>query len=213
MLAQADAVAEGLLEAAAAAGDQVIAGILHPGGVGADERQGRARHLQLAPRRAAREVLDRLAIAIAGDEIHGAELALRAEDAIDEAHALEELPPVVVRHHAEAGDDVPHRHVGRAVALMLGSHEVVRGGAGAREPRPEPGQGGRGGGVLIAEALGQLHGEGRREHLVAHALEGARGRWAARPARAGCRRADPPPSAPRAPPRSPRRAGAGSPAG
>ena len=47
------------------------------------------------------------------------------------------------------------------LGCMLGAHQLLRGRPGAREPRLEPGQRGRGRRILVAETLGELHGEGR----------------------------------------------------
>ena len=172
MVTEPDAIAEGLLEPRASPRDQVVAGILHVRRVRAGKRQRGARDLHLGPPRAARQILDGLAVAVTRGEVHGAEVALGAQDAVHQAHALEELPPVERLHHAEAGDDVPHRHIGGPLALVLGAHQLLGRRAGGGEPLLEPGERRRGVGVLVSQALDELHRIGGREYLVAQTREG-----------------------------------------
>ena len=74
---------------------------------------------------APRELLDRVTVAVARREVHGAEVAVGSQRRIDEADALEELGPVEGRHRPHAGDHVADRHVRRGLALVLDSHELV----------------------------------------------------------------------------------------
>ncbi len=103
-LPQRSAKSELSLERRTPARDQVVAGILLAArrriagvrrlGAGAPRRLERTPgDLELGVSRAARELFDRVAVAIARREVHRGEVALGAQRLIDEADALEEAPP------------------------------------------------------------------------------------------------------------------------
>ena len=168
------AVAEDRLEAAPAAGDQMVAGIVLASGdrgparrglerrlVGC--RQGPARHLELGVAGAAGEILDGVAVAIAGGEVEGGEVAASPQAGVDQADPLDEIGPVDGRDAAHAGDDVAHRDVHRPLALVLGADQLLPSSALRRQPVLEPAQGRHRVGVLVAQPLDELHGEGGRQ--------------------------------------------------
>jgi hypothetical protein len=66
-------------------------------------------------------------VAIARREVHGGEVAPGAQRRIDETDALEELRPIDGGHETHAGDHVAHRHIARALPLMLLADDLVRG--------------------------------------------------------------------------------------
>ncbi len=166
-----DVVADLLLEDAAAVRDQVVARILGvaPGwragslrGRGGPPGRGHreAGDLELGAGGGAGEILDRVTVLVAGREVQGAEGGAGAQRLVDEADALEEVGPVEGRHHAHAGDHVADRHVHRGLVLMLGVHQLVGRLSSRGELLVEPPQGGGRLGILLAQALHQLDGEG-----------------------------------------------------
>ena len=166
------AAAKVLLEGAAAAGDQIISGVVFgPRAVvltrgrvaclsgGRDRAVG---DVGLAVAGAAREFLDRAAIEIPGREIHRREIAAGAHDRVDRADAFEEFRPIDRRDQAHAGDDVAHRHVHRALALNFLVDDLVGGGSLGAQSVVQPAQRRCRVRIAVAQALRQLHGELRR---------------------------------------------------
>ena len=90
-----------------------------------DGAQGDA-HLPLAG--AVGQLLDRLAIAVAAQEVHAAVDAggIALEHPLDEADRLEVLAPVERRDEAQAGDDVGDRDLRRRLALVLAADGLLR---------------------------------------------------------------------------------------
>src|SRR5262249_61666937 len=99
-----------------------------------------------------------MSIAVTGREIHRAELALTAEQMVDQAHLLEEVTPVEGRHDPQARDHVSYGHVRGGLALMLGTDQVVSRGATRCEPLVEPACRRRRRRVLVAQPLGEAPG-------------------------------------------------------
>ena len=155
-------------------------------------RRRAARDLELGAAGAARELLDRAAVAVARREVHLREVALGAQRGVDEADALEELRPVDRGDQPHAGDHVADRHVHRALALVLVAHDLVGRRALRREALVEPLQRRRDARILVAQPLHELHGERARQAAPARARaaprrparrRGRRRRAAGRPAR------------------------------
>ena len=117
------------------------------------------RDLSLRQRAAARQVLDRAAVAVARPEIHRREGAGRAQPRVDKADALEEIGPVDVGDEPHAGDDIAHGDIGHALAVMRLAHRLVDGHALGRQPLVQPAERGRGARVLVAQAFGELRGK------------------------------------------------------
>src|SRR5262245_5822918 len=108
-----------------------------------------------------------MSITVTGREVHLTELALGAKQMVDRAHLPDEGAPVEGRHDAQARADVSYGHVAGGLALMLGADEFGSGGAARGEPLVEPACGRSRRRVLIAEPLGESHGERRALRPVA----------------------------------------------
>jgi hypothetical protein len=119
--------------------------------------------LELESAGASRELLDGVAVPVAGREVHGAEVTAGAQGLVDEADAFEELRPVERGHRPHAGDHVAHRHVRGGLVLELDSHEIVGRRSGRRELLVEPGERRHGLGILVTQTLDELDGERRRQ--------------------------------------------------
>ena len=173
--------------------DQIVAGIFDSISGRSAGQRGRPRgtlrsgnrlpgDVEFGAPRAPREVLDRVTVAVAGREVHGAEVAPRTEHFVHGAHALEELRPVEGRHHPHAGDHVADRHVHGGLALVFDSDQLVGRRAELRELFVEPRERGRRLGILLAQALHELHGEGDGQGGRLEPLEGqGPGRTSAEP--------------------------------
>jgi hypothetical protein len=112
------------------------------------------------------ELLDRLPVPVAGEELHAPVHAggIALQHPLDEAHRLDVAGPVERRAEPQAPDDVRHRHLIGGLALVLAADGLLRrlplGGevllesvADRREPRP-----------VLAHALEELHDERGVEH-------------------------------------------------
>ena len=121
------------LEVVAPSADEVVADVRRRVG-GRAARGGLARvlnrlqrqvHLRLS--RGVGNLLDRLALLVAAQEIHAAIHAGRIapQGVFDEAHVLEVLAPVQLGTEPEAVDGVAHRHLQHALALMLAADRVL----------------------------------------------------------------------------------------
>ena len=174
------AEAEGLLEGRPPVTDEVVADVVvpgvvrparvpHPGAFRVERR--RPRDVELGPTRAARELFDRVAIAVAGREVHRAVARGRPEDAVDEADALEELRPVERRHQGHAQDHVAHRHVGGGLPLVLDPNDLVGRRPLGGQTLIQPQERGGDGRILIAQALDELDGERGHERALAEPLQ------------------------------------------
>ena len=158
------------LEGEPPVGDQVVAGIVIPGGLGrfaldllwdgVCQVECRSGNLDLGHRRAATEFLDGLAVAVARREVHVAEGAARAKQRVDHADALDELSPIERGDQAHARDHIADRHVHGRLALVLESHRLVGGRALRHESILQPTEGRGDRRVLIAKALEELHERG-----------------------------------------------------
>ena len=120
-------------------------------------------HLELRAARSARELLDRMPIAIARREVHLREVAVGAQDGIDEAHALEDRGPIERGDEAHARDHVADGDVHPDLALVFLADDRLGGRTLAREALVQPDQRRRDPRVLIAQALEQSNNEGRRQ--------------------------------------------------
>ncbi len=90
-------------------------------------------NLRLA--RGLRDLFNRLAHAIAAEEIH---LRIHArgiapQDVVDQADRFDVLAPVNRRAEAQAGDGVGHRRLARRLLLMLEADDVLGAGEAGRE--------------------------------------------------------------------------------
>ena len=162
------------LEAPASGGDQVVTGILLAleclvcGALAARARLARglnraARDLELRPLGAARELLDREAVAIAGRKVHLREVTLGAQRVVDETDALEQLGPVDRGDQAQARDRVADRHVQRALSLVLAAHDLFRSRLLRRESFLQPLKRRSDSWILIAQPLHELNRERARQ--------------------------------------------------
>ncbi len=123
------AKSEGLLEGAAAVADEVIAGVASAVILARARRRQRdharwATSSSVAPR-ASRELLDGVAVAVAGGEVHRRIADVRLQHGVDQADALEELLPVERGHEAHARDHVADGDVHRGLPLVLDADDVV----------------------------------------------------------------------------------------
>ena len=174
-------VAERPLESAVAVAEEIVAGIaLALVGTVAGARlggvDGAARDVELGLARAAGELLDGLAVMVAGGEVHLGEIAALAEQGIDQADALDQLGPVDRRDLPHAGDDVAHGDVHRGLALVLGLRHLGDRAALLLDALLEPLQLARHPRVEIAEAVGELHDDGGRKRPVGRGEQRGDGR-------------------------------------
>ncbi len=167
-LAGARAVVESLFELRLAVVDEVVADVrvrlrLGVRGVGLrGQLDRRARHLGLARVRALGDALDDVAVAVARLEVHQPVDArgVFAEDGIDEADRLEEVAPVERREQAHRGDDVADRDLRGGLPLVFELDGLLKARALLLlKPAFEPVEDGRERGVLLAQALRELHDE------------------------------------------------------
>ena len=167
--------AERHLEGPAAVADEIEAGVILAAVVEIARRRPHdhlAGNLQLRAARAPRELLDGVAVAVAGGKVHRRIAGIRLEHAVDQADALEELRPVQGGHQAHAHDHVTDRHVHGRLPLMLEPHHVVGRRPLVGQPLVQPQEGGRHGGILIAQPLDELHREGGHQRGILEFLEG-----------------------------------------
>ena len=130
---QARADAQVALELGAAAADQevahVVPAVVVRGGEGglpcAFHRGQRDPALALPVR--VRQVLDRLAVAVAAQEVHAAVDAggIALQDLLHQAHPLEQRGPVLGRGEAQAGDRVRDRDLLARLPLGLAADEIL----------------------------------------------------------------------------------------
>ena len=151
------------LERSTPPGNQVIARVSLAAVAIACGRQGRARNLEFAQRRAPRKLLDRAAIKVARRKIHRREVAAGPQRVVDETDALDELRPVDVGDQPHARDDVADRHVRRTLSLVLVAHDLVGGRSLCGQARLEPRQRRRHPRILVPQPLHELDGKGLRQ--------------------------------------------------
>ena len=174
------AEAERLLEGRAPVADEVVADLVMPGivrlagfpcpGALRIERR-RPGDVELGPTRPTRQLFNRVAVAVAGREVHRAIGRRRAEDAVDEADALEELRPVERRHQGHAQDHVADRHVGGGLPLVLDPDDLVGRRPLSGQTLIQPQERGGNGRILIAQALDELDSERGHERAVVEPLQ------------------------------------------
>ena len=121
---------------------------------------GRAGDVELRAVGAARQFLDGAAIKIARREVHVAKRAAGGERVVHQAYALEQLGPISVGNHAQAGDDVAHRDDPGPLPLVFVVHDHVCRRSLRGEVLVEPCQRGGDPGILIAQPVYELDGEG-----------------------------------------------------
>ena len=175
-LAQGRPVTELSLELRPAPRDQVVAGIRPDlsGRLARGRVLGRAASdLLLGEPAALRELLDAVAVAVARREIHVRDVRPAAQLALDQAHALEEVPPVDGREQPHARDDVAHRDVERRLLPVLGRDQLVAVHARARDPFLDPAQRRNLLRIVIAKALDELNHECRLQPIVRGETDGA----------------------------------------
>ena len=109
------------------------------------------------------QVLHRLAVAVAAQEVHVAVDAGRValQHTLDEAHRLEVLAPVEGRREAEARDDVRDGDLRRRLVLVLAADRLLRGRQLREQMRVDRGAHRREARAILAHALQQLHDERR----------------------------------------------------
>ena len=120
----------------------------------------RAGNVEFGAVGAARQFLDGAAIKIARREIHVAKRAAGREHVVHQADALEQLRPVGVGNHAHAGDDVAHRDDAGPLPLVFVVHDRVCRRSLRGEMLVEPCQRRGDPGILIAQTVHELDGEG-----------------------------------------------------
>ena len=115
--------------------DEVVADVGGPIGgrsaggrlAGAFDRPQRDPHLRVSARR--RELLDRLALSIATEEVHPSVRAGRIalQHLLDQADRLDVLAPVERGAEAQAGNGIGHRHLVGRLALVFAANRRFRG--------------------------------------------------------------------------------------
>ena len=156
------------LEIRAALADEVVAHVDRaPRGVAllglARALDGSQRHPKLALPGAVGEVLHRLPVAVAAQEVHLAVGAggVALQHALDQADRLEVLAPVERGQQPQARDHVCHRDLRRRQLLVLAADRLFRGRLLRDEVRVHGGAHGREPRAVLAHALQQLHHERR----------------------------------------------------
>ncbi len=109
---------------------------LRPESVGAGDRP--FRDLDLGKSGSSREILDRVAVAVAGRKIHLRDARSLFERLLDQTHGLEEICPVDGGNEPHARDHVAHGHVGRDLLEVLEPHDLVGGQPLGSDPLREP---------------------------------------------------------------------------
>ena len=125
-----------------------------------DRPQG---HPELPLPGAVGQLLHRLAVAVAAQEVHAAVRRSRValQHPLDEAHRLEVLAPVEGRAEAEARDDVRDGDLRRRLVLVLAADRLLRGHVLREEVGVDCRAHGRESRAVLAHALQQLHDERR----------------------------------------------------
>ena len=108
------------------------------------------------------DLFNRVAVQVAGGEIHRREDAGRilAEHLVDTAHRLDEFTPVGRAQNAEAADAVADRDLVGGLPLALRVHEPLDGLALFGEALLDPGEREGQGGALTLQTPSQLSDEG-----------------------------------------------------
>ena len=132
-------------------------------------RQRRLGDIELGKPRTARQMFDGAAIEIARGKIHAGEAICLAQLCIDQADAFEQVCPVYVGNQPHAGDDIAHRDIGCALALLGVLHHCLDGGALPGKTGFEPAMGRGGARIMVAQSLGQLRRKQLIQGLVRHA--------------------------------------------
>ena len=171
------------LELAAPPADEVVADVGGPRArplrlgrlARALHRAQRDAHLGLAG--ALGELLDRLPVAVAGEELHAAVHAGRValQHPLDQAHALDELGPVEGGAEPQARDDVRDGDLGGGLALVLAPDGLLGRGPARGEVRVEAAPHRREAGPVLPRALEELHDQRRVQRARqrrGHALAG-----------------------------------------
>ncbi|MBK9031671.1 MAG: hypothetical protein IPL61_10130 [Myxococcales bacterium] len=160
------------LELAPAAIDQEPADVRGAAGAGGGERQRRARDLDLGQGAAPGDVLDDVAVAVAGGEVHRrvGPGRIAAQRALDDAHRLDEDPPVGGDQEAQAADAVADRDLIGGLGLAGLLEDLLDGLALFGQALLEPRRRERERGAVTAEAAGQLGQEriGQRRRVLDH---------------------------------------------
>ena len=112
-----------------------------------------------------------MAVQIAPGEVDRGEIALGAQQLVDQADALDEFRPVDGGNEAQAGDHIAHADVHGALTLVFAMHDVIRGRALRGEPRMQPGQRRCGLRIVVAQPLKELRGERVRQRLALEAAQ------------------------------------------
>ena len=104
------------------------------------------------------ELLDRLSVAVAAQEVHARVDAGRIapQDALNEAHGLDVFAPVEAGDKAQTGDDVGRGDLGNGLALMLAADRVLGGHARERQMCVEAATDGLEAGTVFTHAVKQL---------------------------------------------------------
>ncbi len=193
-LARGGTVAGRLLQLGQAGVHQVVADVRAPGIVrgggqrGASAVHRQPRHRLFAPPGPPGHPLDRVAVAIAGGEVHARVEARRVlpQNRLHPALALDERLPVHPRDRAEAGDAVRHADLGEGEPLGGLAGGLLRAQCLVRDPLLQPHDGGQRAAFhpeLLEETGDERRGERRRR--FGKALELGVTRLGPRLARAG----------------------------
>ena len=167
-------------EGSAAAADQMVARLAPPA-VAVSVDRGVRRRGQSAPgdlrfgeRGTAGNLLDGRAVEVAGRKIHLDEDTAGPQHVINRTHFLEKLRPIDVGDQPHARDDVAHGDVGCALQLMLAPYQLVGAHSLARQALLEPAHRWCRLGILVAQAMDELHSEAFGEAFAVVRLESRR---------------------------------------
>ena len=156
------------LEFAASSGKQVVTGVAaahllrrRATAIGrARRRNGKARDVELAVARSARQVFDRTSVEVAGRKIHVPKCTPQGKDVIDETIPFEQYLPINLGDHPQARHDVADGHVRGPFAAMDLTHSRIRRHPLFRESHVEPCQRRCELRILIAKPMHELDREG-----------------------------------------------------
>ena len=161
-------------QALAARPDQVVADMAETlvaagsGTGGGRQRDGLPGDLDLRRPRQPRHPLDRMAVAVAGGEVHLRMNAGRvaAQRLLDARQRLDEIAPVHRAEQAQAADAVGHRHLVGRLLLALGMHPLLDRRAAFAEALLQPGQRQRERRALALQPARELGHEGARQRRL-----------------------------------------------
>ena len=113
----------------------------------------------------AREVLDGVAVSVAGREVHFRDARPLSKLLLDQADRLEELGPVHGGDEPHARDHVADRHVRGDLLVVLEPHDLVGSEPLSFDPLHQPRETGTLLRIALPQALQEMNGEGGRQRL------------------------------------------------